>query len=131
MFLSDFWTPEREARLAELCREGLRDSHIAEILGCTKNMVVGKRYRAGVPSPFPPGNLPKPPARPVPVCEPVPAGGVTITELSHWHCRWPNGDPSHASFRYCGARKRGGGPYCGPHHELAFPPAIQSRRRSA
>ncbi|MCW6511043.1 GcrA family cell cycle regulator [Lichenifustis flavocetrariae] len=58
-----------------------------------------------------------------------PSERVTIMELRETSCRWPMGDPSHAEFRFCGAKTAiGSGPYCATHARLAFQPT-QDRRR--
>lgn len=45
-----------------------------------------------------------------------PEGGVTIADLEHWMCRWPNGDPRDLeAFRYCGGRSLAGRSYCAGH----------------
>lgn len=45
---------------------------------------------------------------------------VTFDQLRDPHCRWPLGDPSTATFQYCGAEKMKEGPYCARHHRLAY-----------
>ena len=43
-----FWTDERVEQLAKLTREGKVFREIAEILGCTRNAVIGKVHRLGL-----------------------------------------------------------------------------------
>jgi GcrA cell cycle regulator len=58
-----------------------------------------------------------------------PTERVTIMDLRETSCRWPMGDPSHAEFRFCGARTGiGDGPYCAAHARLAFQPTHDRRR---
>ena len=54
---------------------------------------------------------------------------VTIMDLRESSCRWPMGDPTHAEFRFCGARNGvGSTPYCLAHSRMAFQPAPERRR---
>lgn len=55
--ISNYWTPETEAKMAELWEQGLSAGKIAKILGegFTNNMVIGKSRRMGLtrrPSPI-------------------------------------------------------------------------------
>lgn len=65
---------------------------------------------------------------------PVPSNVVPIsrklklTELSERTCKWPNGDPLHDDFSFCGAESGESGPYCGYHSKLAYQPASERRR---
>jgi len=52
---------------------------------------------------------------------------VTLMELRENHCRWPIGEPSHESFRFCGAHKSSGS-YCRYHAQLAYQPREDRRR---
>ena len=77
---------------------------------------------------------------PLPMAAPTPAPledvviplseRVTIMDLKEAMCRWPLGDPTNAEFRFCGAKKSGGGPgpYCTYHSRIAYQP-VQERRR--
>jgi GcrA cell cycle regulator len=49
------------------------------------------------------------------------ASPVTFAELEPWHCHWPLGDPRAPDFRYCGALKLDGLPYCKHHCDIAYP----------
>jgi hypothetical protein len=35
-------------------------------------------------------------------------------------CVWPFGDPKSPAFRFCGAARRPGSPYCDDHHKRAY-----------
>ena len=45
-----------------------------------------------------------------------------LTDLDANDCRWPEGDPRHADFHFCGAQKMDGRPYCPQHSALSFLP---------
>lgn len=53
---------------------------------------------------------------------------VTIMDLREYMCRWPIGDPTSPSFRFCGARSTTGMPYCAHHASIAYQPIIDRRR---
>ena len=44
----------------------------------------------------------------------------TVETLEDHHCRWPIGDPQHADFHFCGAKKLTGLPYCECHARRAY-----------
>ncbi len=43
---------------------------------------------------------------------------ITVATLTAFTCRWPEGDPKHPDFHFCGRAKAPAGPYC-PHHAVA------------
>lgn len=45
---------------------------------------------------------------------------VTFAELQVGHCKFPLGDPRQSDFRFCGASRLDGKPYCQKHAEMAF-----------
>lgn len=133
------WNSERVEQLTQLWREGFSASQIAARLGgATRNAVIGKVHRLGLPArrmrqrdqgrprvrlPNARRQTPKPRAwRPVPVphlpvfpqAEPV-SLGVSIVELTPNTCRWPHGDPKGEFGGFCGHPISPGSPYC-PHH---------------
>lgn len=48
-------------------------------------------------------------------------GSAVLTALQPHMCRWPFGDPTSNSFRFCGATADGGS-YCGRHAAVAYQP---------
>jgi GcrA cell cycle regulator len=46
----------------------------------------------------------------------------TVQTLDSNDCRWPIGDPQHADFHFCGARRVLGRPYCEAHTRAAIQP---------
>ena len=104
------WPAEKTAEMHRLAGEGLSASKIAAKLGVTKNAIIGKMNRGG-------STLVRkvsPKAAPVVLAaSPAPVlGPCTITDLTDYRCRWPIGDPMFEIFKYCGAAKVVGGPYC-------------------
>jgi len=54
--------------------------------------------------------------------------GVTLMQLREAMCRWPLGDPTTPSFRFCGAAPAMGLPYCAHHAQIAYQPAAERKR---
>jgi len=54
---------------------------------------------------------------------------LRLVELTERTCKWPNGDPLHEDFSFCGNDSAETGPYCQYHSKLAFQPAAERRRR--
>lgn len=44
---------------------------------------------------------------------------VKLKNLDKCHCRWPLGNPRQKEFRFCGAPKMLGSPYCEAHHKMS------------
>jgi GcrA cell cycle regulator len=47
-------------------------------------------------------------------------GPAAIKLLSEGACKWPVGDPTQPSFRFCGCKANTGLSYCSYHHGLAY-----------
>jgi GcrA cell cycle regulator len=151
------WTDERVETLKKLWIEGLSASQIAkQLTGVTRNAVIGKVHRlglAGRATPSRPAKRPRPASRPriasssnavvrprmapapylalVPHLEPLKAedGSVTtVLTLTDSVCKWPIGDPTEASFAFCGRHSTG--TYCQDHAQLAFQPQQPRKKRS-
>ena len=126
------WTPEAVERLHVETEAGGTARQIADILGCTRNAVIGKWHRLGVKSKnarYVSAQIVVKPiverrAAPRPIVvdivpyEPPPVGGVAMADVGSGQCRWPMGDPRTDDFRFCGGSAQG--PYCASHHRLAY-----------
>jgi GcrA cell cycle regulator len=135
------------ARLRIMVREGMRYSAIGKELGVTKNAISGQVHRSGYSSLRPPqpervsNPLGKPKTRPQgaratrkhtpPKLPPTPDAiaeyherrrpyGVQLVDLTHFHCRYPVGDPQSANFFFCGAPATS--TYCQTHQEHCYAP---------
>ncbi|MDQ2084665.1 GcrA family cell cycle regulator [Xanthobacteraceae bacterium Astr-EGSB] len=140
----DGWNDQRVECLKALWTEGLSAAAIAaELGGITRNAVIGKVHRLGLPgrpkttaSPRKP-KTPKPPrparmskrvaraqeiaAQPEAVAEvsaPLdvrfpPEWRRSLSELTATSCRFPVGDPRGCNFFFCGAPALDPLPYCG------------------
>jgi len=151
------WTEERVTLLRKLWAEGLSASQIAKQLGgVTRNAVIGKVHRlglAGRATPSRPAKRPVRAARPrvigptaprlrpastmphvvIPDLEPLrnEAGqAATVLTLNESMCKYPIGDPTDASFAFCG-RGACAGPYCADHARLAYQPSQARKRRQS
>ena len=103
------WTPERIAALMALWSEELPTSEIGRRLGITKNAVIGKVHRLGLPK-----------RRPSPKQDAEPADVIRLDNLSADMCSWPVGNPSDEGFHFCGGSKVPGKPYCAKHCAVAY-----------
>ena len=102
-----FWTPRRQAKLAELVAEGRTATGIAHKLGdgCTKNMVIGRLYRNGQ-SLTTPSNAPTPPSL---------DQRLRFERVKQRGCVWVIGD-ARGEWSWCGdALVDVGKPYCAKH----------------
>ncbi len=53
---------------------------------------------------------------------------LTIDHLTDKTCKWPNGDPGHDDFHYCGHDSLESGPYCEYHARVAYQPSTPRSR---
>lgn len=113
------WTPERIAALIALWNEEITTSEIGRRLGITKNAVIGKVHRLGLPK-----------RRPTPGEEPEPQDVVRLDSLRAGMCSWPIGNPGETGFHFCGEVAVGGKPYCGRHCAMAYVTINKERSRT-
>lgn len=103
------WTPTRISILIALWNEGLTTSVMGARLGITKNAVVGKVHRLGLPK------------RGSPIRQkPKPAQIINLEALRPGQCCWPEGEPGKEDFRFCGEPAQPDKPYCAHHCERAY-----------
>jgi len=119
------WTPERIAALIALWEEGLTTSVIGERLGITKNAVVGKVHRLGLPKRV------TSPRAPAPVEEKPRGEMIKLDKLSNGMCCWPEGEPGSEDFRFCGAPAVPEKPYCVEHCRRAYVRITKDGRKVA
>ena len=116
--MSEEWIPQRVSALIALWNEGLSTSVIGERLGVTKNAVVGKVHRLGLPqrgSPF--------------KKKPRPAEIIDLGSLRPGMCSWPEGEPGKDDFRFCGSPNVPGKPYCEEHCRRAYVKTTRDGRK--
>lgn len=114
--VSDFWKadPRRVTLLEKLIAEGLSSSHIAEILGTTKNAIIGRVYRNAMTLHQRPFNQPD-----APVDETLEMRLERFPEPKG--CRWITGDPKIAGWSWCNRPVLGPGQsYCGEHRGISY-----------
>lgn len=122
------WTPERIAEVTRLWDEGLTTAEIGKIVGVSKNAVVGKAHRLGLPARPSPilrnGGGGKSLATPRPVAKvPVKPARQIVLSTSGACCKWPFGHPGESGFHFCGSAALLNKPYCPEHYQMAYLPA--------
>ena len=155
------WNAESEEILRRLWPMGLSAAQIAARIGggVTRNAVIGKRIRLGLPDRLPTRTGPRtgqyplrrrPKPRKVNLSpeklaiakardefQPGPdlitpeCERKTLQQLGEASCRWPYGDGAPADFRFCGKPKLAGLPYCPSHAARAFVTPTPRRRQPA
>jgi GcrA cell cycle regulator len=130
------WTPDLVKTLMALWAEGIPTLEIGRRLGVTKNSVVGKVHRLGLTKRQSPINSsprtpriskPTAPIRIRPQTVPISADMVKMEELTAGMCNWPEGEPGHEDFRFCGQSAIEGKPYCAGHCARAYVKSTRDR----
>ncbi len=131
------WTPDRVKTLMALWAEGIPTLDIGRRLGVTKNSVVGKVHRLGLPKRQSPINstsraprvakLPSSLRAPSMVVPPT-ADMVKMEELTSGMCSWPEGEPDSEDLRFCGQPSVEGKPYCAGHCARAYVKSTRDRK---
>ena len=117
--MSEEWTTKRVSALIALWSEGLTTSEIGCRLGVTKNAVVGKVHRLGLPK------------RGSPIKQkPKPAEVVGLASLRPGMCSWPEGEPGTEGFYFCGCDSVPGKPYCDYHCKRAYVKVLKENRKA-
>lgn len=121
--MSGEWSPQRIAVLIALWQQGLTTSGIGIRLGVTKNAVVGKVHRLGLPQRQSPIRQAKPKE---------PEGEVIkLDALNIGMCSWPYGHPGTSEFRFCGSPIVPGRSYCADHCEIAYVKPSRESKKAA
>lgn len=106
--------------VAELKRLWLEDqlscTGIGKALGKSKNAVVGKALREGLPSKKASASNRHAPRQHI--AAPPPAWIAPVVRS----CAWPMGEPGDPDFHFCGAPHTEGSSYCADHHKVAYKP---------
>ncbi len=108
------WTNERIEKLTELWSQDLSTAEIGKLLGITKNAVVGKAHRLGLPK------RQSPIRRTTTKVKTVKTDLITLENLERGMCCWPSGDPNDDDFHFCGQTAIPTKPYCLDHCKEAY-----------
>jgi GcrA cell cycle regulator len=104
------WTDEAVETLRTMWSAGASAREIGERVGATRNAVIGKANRLGLSHRAKAAKA-KPEAKPQP---------MSPLDLNERMCRWPIGHPGDNDFRFCGAQRIPGRPYCADHCAVAY-----------
>jgi GcrA cell cycle regulator len=110
------WNEDRLGNLKRLWAEGLSITQIGLEIGVSRNAVVGKVHRMGLPkrqSPIVRSDKPVEPKR-------RKLSPLTFADWDRNKCCWPIGDPRASDFHFCGDKIREGRPYCATHCAKAY-----------
>jgi GcrA cell cycle regulator len=116
--IGSVWTEQRLEQLKSLWAKGLSISQIGAEIGVSRNAVVGKVHRMGLPK----RQSPIMRSEKTPAVRPAAktASPMTFEEWDRSKCCWPIGDPKSDDFRFCGERASEGRPYCAHHCAMAY-----------
>jgi GcrA cell cycle regulator len=131
------WTPEQTERLKGLWASGMSARECAELLGVTRNAVIGRVNRIGMPprerkttikstaALKPARRHPFASTAPIKALPPLATGpveplNIAFLELGPGQCRFAYGE--HAPFTFCGQPQRDESSYCTAHHRLCYAP---------
>lgn len=114
------WTPAHISALIAYWNEGLTTRAIGDRLGVTKNTIVGKVHRLGLPKRGSPIQQKKKPAE-----------ILTLGALRPGMCSWPEGEPGTEEFNFCGQPAVPEKPYCADHCARAYVKPNNERKTRA
>jgi len=124
------WTEQRINQLRKLRATGMAFSKIGEILGTTKNSVIGKAHRLGIftkPETKKQRARAKIYAKPVKPAKPAPKPAsvpryIGLAELEGNECRYPIGKDSKVMgvHLFCGIPTHRKSSYCKTHHAISW-----------
>lgn len=139
------WNDERVEQLKKLWAEGLSAAEIGKRMDTSKNAIIGKAHRMGLPSrpsPIrsktaakakpkkPTQNKPEAapvitPPKPKPKVEekkvtPAAMAASPVLTTKRGQCAWPFSDPDKPDFHFCGKPALSGKPYCQEHYDIAY-----------
>lgn len=109
------WTTELILLVSQLWAQGISSGKIAANLGISRNAVVGKVHRLGLPKRQKATKGGK--RKPRIALEPD-FIGIPFFELSSEHCRYPKGEGTEMLF--CGHVRKDESSYCEAHHAVCY-----------
>jgi GcrA cell cycle regulator len=118
-----FWSSDKEAFVRAKWVLGWTALQISELIGCSRNAVIGKVSRMRLTRPRVLNNKPPKlvkPKEPEPPPLEEPTSRVSWDDITSNDCKWPLGDPLTDNFAFCGQPSDKKHPYCAYHSKIAF-----------
>ena len=106
------WTPQKTLELIGFWYSGRTTGEIGKKMGVSKNAVVGRVHRLGLPKRNSPIHRKKPKIEPPKL--------LTLADIGPGQCRFPEGDPGDVGFHFCGEPVIKGKSYCQTHAERCY-----------
>lgn len=110
------WTREDDAQLLRGIQKGLTAQKIGDLLGRTRNAIIGRAHRLNFT--FKSRDSDKKKIRkksePKPIKEPPKSLAMSLLSLRHNQCRWP------FETTFCEEVRTPGMSYCPTHHKMSF-----------
>ena len=122
------WTAAATKRVERLWASGLSGSQIAKLMGTTKNAIIGKASRMGLP----PRKISQPVlkkkiARKTKFVLDFHTTAAAVFDLRDGLCKYPYGEPGKQTFRFCLKPVTSAGVYCPEHKEMCLQPRHRQR----
>lgn len=124
------WTDERVEILKKLWAKETPAAEIAEVLGTTRNAVIGKAHRLGLSAKKSAaadkknasgeGKNTSASRSKTKESPPKRKGKTGLLDLTERTCRFPIGHPDKKGFHFCGEPPLPGKPYCAEHCAVAY-----------
>jgi GcrA cell cycle regulator len=117
------WTAAATKRVERLWASGLSGNQIAKLMGTTRNAIIGKARRMGLPARKISQPVLKKKIARKPKSRPVFQGtSDAVMALVDGLCKYPYGEPCKENFRFCMKSTENKGVYCSEHQGLCYMP---------
>lgn len=116
------WTTDDDDLLRKCVSEGMTAQKISELLGRTRNSVIGRAHRLDITfkSIKPPAEKKPRKKKKKPIYDNDKSLAVSLLNLRHDQCRWP------LDTTFCEEVREPGMSYCKTHYKLSFRPGRMS-----
>lgn len=117
------WTAEDDELLRVSIESGMTAQKISELLGRTRNSVIGRAHRLDFTfksSNAPKEQKPKKKKQVKLICEEHVSLATALIDLRYDQCKWP------LDTSFCENQRRPGQSYCPEHHKMSYRPGPRS-----